>query len=518
MGVFIIRITASVFSEFLLIFSGESGVILNHIHVDPTRTLGNISRDIFGGFIEHLGRCIYGGIYDPGSPLSDENGLRKDVMQALKRLQIPLVRYPGGNFVSGYRWQDGIGPLEDRPTRVDMAWNATDTNHFGTNEFIDFCRKVKTEPYMVVNCGDGDMREARDWVEYCNGTQETALVKLRRKHGYDAPHQVKYWGIGNEVDGPWQIGYKTPQEYARAYLEYAKVMRWIDPSIKLVASAASLWKGGSVVERTQLLIEQAGKFIDYLSIHWYIGNPQNDFNGYMALSELVEERLAAYEGLIRALCLQEGIARPIPIAVDEWNVWYRTFPEYTDNINGLEETYNLEDALMVAVQLNAFIRHASTVKMANLAQLVNAIAPIFTGKDGMVLQTIFYPFELYSQTCGGTALDVFWKGDTFSSSTYTGVRVLDVSASLDEDKKQLTLYVVNRSQSNHAETTISLGSGCFAELVRAWVVNGPNIKSENTFATPNEVGTTETKHTTTKETNFTYTFEPHSVTALVFAL
>jgi alpha-L-arabinofuranosidase len=490
---------------------------LNQIYIDPSRTIGTISRNIFGGFIEHLGRCIYGGIYDPGSPLSDESGLRMDVMDALRRLNVPLVRYPGGNFVSGYRWMDGIGPKEDRPTRVDMAWNDIDSNHFGTNEFIDFCRKINTEPYMVVNCGDGDMREARDWVEYCNGSQNTALAKLRRQHGYAEPHKVKYWGIGNEVDGHWQIGYKTPQEYARAYLEYAKVMKWIDPSIKLIASAASHWQGGTVVERTQLLVEQAGKFIDYMSIHWYIGNPDNDFTGYMALSELIEERLSAYEGLIRAMCLQENIKQPIPITVDEWNVWYRTYPSYTDDIKGLEEIYNLEDALMVAVQLNSIIRHANTVKMANIAQLVNAIAPIFTSKEGLVLQTIFYPFELYSKTCGNTALDVFWKGATFNGGTYTDVRVLDVSASLNDETNQVTVYVVNRSKSETMETTITLANGCFAELVSAYVVNGPDIKSENTFATPNEVGVSAVKGDTEKKSTFTYNFEPHSVTALVFA-
>jgi len=311
-------------------------------------------------------------------------------MTALKRLNVPLVRYPGGNFVSGYRWMDGIGPKEDRPTRVDMAWNDIDSNHFGTNEFIDFCRKINTEPYMVVNCGDGDMREARDWVEYCNGTKNTALAKLRRQHGYEAPHNVKYWGIGNEVDGHWQIGYKTPNEYARAYLEYAKVMKWIDP--------------------------------------------------------------------------------------------------------------------------------ANTVKMANIAQLVNAIAPIFTSKTGLVLQTIFYPFELYSKTCGGTALDVFWKGETFSGGAYTDVRVLDVSASLDEETNRVTVYVVNRSKTEHMETTITLAQGCFGELVQAYVVNGPDVKSENTFATPDEVGMSEVKGDTEKKSAFTYNFEPHSVTALIFAL
>lgn len=475
---------------------------------------------MFGGFAEHLGRCIYGGIYEPSSPFADENGFRSDVLEALNRLKVPIVRYPGGNFVSGYRWMDGVGPVEERPARVDMAWNAIDSNHFGTNEFIQFCRKINTEPYMVVNCGDGDMREARDWVEYCNGTQDTALVKLRRKHGFDAPHQVKYWGIGNEVDGHWQIGYKTPEEYARAYLEYAKVMKWIDPSIKLIASAASHWEGGTVVERTQLLMEQASKFIDYMSIHWYVGNPTDDFNTYMASAELCEERLFAYEGLIRALSLQQGLTQRIPIAVDEWNVWYRTHGGNPNHVfsAGLEETYNLEDALMVALQMNSFIRHAYSVKMANIAQLVNAIAPIFTSPEGLVLQTIFYPFELYSNTCGTTALDVFVRGETFSGGKYTDLQVLDVSATLDEAKNQVTVYVVNRSQTDAMETTIRLNNGTHAELVKSFVVNGPNIKSENTFDTPNEVGVSEVKGDSEKRSSFTYSFEPHSVTGLIFSL
>lgn len=490
---------------------------MNHIKLDLDRRVGDIDRNIFGGFIEHLGRVIYGGIYCPGSPLADESGLRLDVMDALRQLQLPLVRYPGGNFVSGYRWMDGIGPRAERPPRIDMAWNTVDSNQFGTNEFIDFCRKLGTAPYFVVNCGDGDMREARDWVEYCNGTQDTALVKLRRKHGYDAPHAVKYWGIGNEVDGHWQIGHKTPEEYARAYLEFAKVMKWVDPSIKLIASVTSTWKG-NLVERAQLLVEQAGKFIDYLAIHWYLGNPDNDFAAYMAQSELVEERLSAYEGLSRALSLQQKLPHPIPLAVDEWNVWYRTHPDHSNALNALEETYNLEDALVVAIQLNAFIRHSNSVRMGNLAQLVNAIAPIFVSDEDIVLQTIFYPFELYSRTCGSTSLDVFWKCETFSGGGYTGVRVLDVTATLDEAQRKLAVYVVNRSSSEAMETTLSLDGGYFGGAVQVYVVNGADIKSENTFSTPNAVSTVEHTYEAKDQTSFTYTFEPHSVTALIFSL
>jgi alpha-N-arabinofuranosidase len=486
---------------------------MNRIKIDPQRVTGIIDRNIFGGFAEHLGRCIYGGIYEPGSHLADRQGFRKDVVGALRRLGIAIVRYPGGNFASGYRWRDGVGPVSERPARTDLAWNDIEPNHFGTNEFIEFCRRLKTEPYLVVNCGDGDMREARDWVEYCNGTRETALIKLRQAHGYPKPHGVKYWGIGNEVDGHWQIGYKTPEEYARAFTEFGKVMKWTDPGIKLIASAVSDWKG-ALVERTRLLLEQAGDLVDYLSLHWYIGNAANDFEAYMAVSELIEERLSAYEGLVQAVSLERQIKHPIYLAVDEWNVWYRTYPPEVREKMKLEEIYNLEDALATAVQLNAFIRHARTVKMANIAQIVNVIAPIFTRPNGLVLQTIFYPFELYSRTCGNLALDVWWEGDAFSGGTYKGVRTLDVSVTLDEDKKLLTVYVVNRNRAKEMETSIQLTSGEFGGDVKTYTVNGPDIKAENTFETPANVQTKEHRITAHRHT-LNFTSEPHSVAALV---
>jgi alpha-N-arabinofuranosidase len=488
---------------------------LNQIKIDPERIISDIDRNIFGGFAEHLGRCIYGGIYDPDSPLADEHGLRTDVIASLRRLNLPVIRYPGGNFASGYHWRDGVGPISERPVRTDLAWQALETNQFGTNEFINFCRKLNSEPYLVVNCGDGDMREARDWVEYCSGTQDSSLVKLRRQHGFEKPHGVKYWGIGNEVDGPWQIGYKTPQEYARAFTEFGKVMKWVDPNIKLIASAVSLWEG-DIVERAQLLVEQAGGLIDYMALHWYVGNLEDDFATYMTVSELFEGRLNAYEGLLRALCLDRAIKHPIPVAVDEWNVWYRTHPKYgaIPTQNKLEEIYNLEDVLVIAMHFNAFIRHARLVRMANIAQIVNVIAPVFTSLDSLVLQTIFYPFELYSRTCGQLALDVWWQGETFDSGEYAGVRVLDVSATLDEQRKQIVLYAVNRSRTEAMETTVQLTAGRFAGNAQVFTVNGPDIKSENTFDTPDEV-TTKERAVTAQGQSLTYTFEPHSVTALV---
>lgn len=482
---------------------------MNRIFVNLDFALAKIDRNLFGGFAEHLLRCIYGGIYDPGSPLADERGLRMDVIGALRRLNMPVMRYPGGNFVSGYRWRDGVGPRYKRPARTEMAWNTVESNQFGTNEFIEFCRAVGTEPYLAVNCGDGDMREARDWVEYCNGKAGTELADLRREHGYDAPHNVKYWGIGNEVDGHWQIGYKTAEEYARAATEFGKVMKMVDPSIKLIASAVSDWDSGDWVERARLLLEQAGGTMDYMALHWYVDNTTDDFAAYMTLSELFDARLTAYEGLIRAVQLEQKQRRPIYIAVDEWNVWHGI----GDN-DSLENIYALEDALVVALHLNAFFRHAQSVRMANIAQIVNTIAPIFTKPDGLFLQTIFYPFELYSRHAGSSVLNVHWDGDTFSAGDYTGLRVLDVTATLDAERKQLVLFVVNRSEQAGAETGITLAEGQFTGPVQVYTVNGADVKVVNSFDQPGRVITREDQSAPKGNTLY-HTFEPHSVTALV---
>jgi alpha-N-arabinofuranosidase len=483
----------------------------NQIFVNLDRPLATLDRNVFGGFAEHLGRCIYGGIFEPGSPLADASGLRLDVLDALRRLKMPLIRYPGGNFVSGYRWRDGVGPRDMRPVRTDMAWHVVESNQFGTNEFIDFCRRLETEPYLVVNAGDGDMREARDWVEYCNGTQPAALVKLRQQHGYEAPHRIKYWGIGNEVDGPWQIGFKTPQEYARTATEYAKVMKWADPDIKLIANGVSNWDAADFVERGQLLLEQAGDLIDYVALHWYVDNPTDDFAAYMTLSELFEERLSAYEGLIRAVTVERKITRPIAIAVDEWNVWHR---QQMDGAGHAAVVYNLEDALVVAMQLNAFLRHARMVRMANIAQIVNVLAPVFTRPEDLFLQTIFYPFELYSTLAGPTVLDIAWDGVTFAGGEHGGVRLLDVTATLSADRRQLVLFVINRAETAETVTTIRLAQGRFDGEITAHVVNGPDIKATNGFGQPNQVLTRQ--HSLTAEGGaLSLAFEPHSITALV---
>jgi alpha-N-arabinofuranosidase len=289
-------------------------------------------------------------------------------------------------------------------------------------------------------------------------------------------------------------------------------MKWADPSIKLIASGVSNWGAADFVERGQLLLEQAGNLIDYLGVHWYVDNISNDFATYMALSELFEARLSAYEGLIRAVQIERNNKRPIYISVDEWNVWHKVAAGAVTEI-----VYNLEDALVVAMQLNAFIRHANSVRMANIAQIVNVLAPILTKPDGLVLQTIFYPFELYSQYAGSTALNVHWDGDTFSAGDYAGVRTLDVTATLSADRKQLVLFVINRAERDGAETRITLTEGRISGTVQVHTVNGVDIKTVNSFDQPGQVRTRETQ-TAAEAGSFNYTFEPHSVTVLVCPL
>ena len=527
---------------------------MNRIKIDLERILSDIDRNIFGGYME-LGyqdtRFAYMDLGD--SPHADKTNLRADVRQALEKMNFSNMRFPGGNFASGYRWQDGVGPRQQRPARHDLAWRCLVENQYGTNEFIRLCRAFNIAPYVCVNCGDGDMREAADWVEYCNGTHNTALVKLRRQHGFELPHKVKYWGIGNEVDSAGQIGYKTPQEYARALTEYSKVMKRTDPDIKLIASAVCSWEDFPLsppdlnqktewVERTRLMLEQTGDRIDYLAVHRYAHpTPDDPYENLLAFAEDFNERLSDYEGLVRAVSLERGIKHNIGIAVDEWGVmripaglrketsvklardeWgiMRPIAELEDRRHDHKMKNNLADALVTAMYLNAFIRHAGSVRTANFTPM-----PTFMGminpehpEDPVLLPSIFYPFEVYNRTCGQLALDVFWSGDTFSGTykqrSYSGIRTLDVAATLDQDRKQLVVYVVNQSKTDTLEATISLADGQFAGDVQSSVINGPHIQTENTLDNPHQVSE---KKTTIKAAgkSLTATFEPHSVTTLV---
>lgn len=507
------RLTRRGFSSALLaaplLLKGKSSSSEALVKIDTERIIGAIDPKIYGNFAEMLGRCIYGGIYDPGNSLSDAQGFRKDVLKAARDLHVTLLRWPGGNFSSNYDWRDGIGPRESRPTRLDMAWGTTDDNRFGTHEFLEYCEMLATEPYLCANLGTGSWDEAQQWVEYCNYPGETTTTKLRQKNGRKDPWKVKYWGLGNEMDGPWQMGHRTAEDYGKFALEAAKLMKWTDPSLKLVAAGSSNYRADwTAWNRT--VLEYLKDHADYLSLHMYVGNSENDFGEFMASSVELGQRTKIAEGIIGE-ALAGSPKRNIYIAWDEWNVWYRERGEGKEKGRRiLEEQYNLEDALVVATFLNTFLNHAHIVKIANLAQLVNVIAPIFTSEQGMFLQTTYYPLQLFANNSSGDALDLYVQSPTYTSKRLGDVPYLDVSAA--HDKGTLVLNVVNRHPTAKLPVTFELENKQLGGRFEVAEVNGPDIKAQNTFgSSPVKAVSSEVQATGTR---LRHEFAAHSYTML----
>lgn len=474
------------------------------IKIDLDRTTGQVDPLLFGSFAEHLGRMIYGGIYDEHSPLSDQFGFRKDVMEAVKGLGVSILRWPGGNFSSGYNWKDGIGPKDQRPARPEEAWNDIESNRFGTDEFLHYTEMVHAEPYICVNLGLGTITDARDWVEYTNSASPTYWANQRRKNGHDQPYGVKYWALGNEIDGPWQLGHKDADDYSKFALEAAKAMRGIDPSIKLVASGSSNYSA-DWIGWNRTVLQTLRNTVDYIALHTYINNRANDFEAYLGgWPQTIDRYITTTEGLIHEV--QAGPnPRPIYIAYDEWNVWYRT-----GNQEKLEEHYNFEDALAIGMFFNEFFRHADIVKMANLAQMVNVIAPIMTNEQGLFLQTIYYPFVEYGHQRGNTALDVWVSSPTYKiAQRPKPAPYLDVSATTD-GKGQVFVNVLNRSKDQAITASIENESGRFAPDAAVWQMNNDDFKATNTFG-DEKVQPTVFNATIT---NGQYTFPAHSLTIL----
>ena len=476
------------------------------IKIDLDRTVGQVDPLLFGNFAEHLGRMIYGGIYDEKSPLSDANGFRKDVMDAVKGLGVSILRWPGGNFASGYNWKDGIGPKDQRPARPELAWNDIETNRFGTDEFLHYAETIKTEPYICINLGLGSINDARDWVEYTNSDKRTYWADQRRKNGRERPYNVKYWALGNEIDGPWQLGHKNAEEYSRFALEAAKAMRGIDPTIKLVASGSSNY-GADWLLWNRTVLQTLRNQIDYIALHTYINNGPNDFERYLGgWQQTVERYIDTTRGLIREV--QTGPnPRPIYIAYDEWNVWYRT-----GNREKLEEIYNFEDALAMGMFFNMFFRNADIVKMANLAQMVNVIAPIMTNEKGLFLQPIYFPIAEYGRQRGNTALDVWVSSPSYRIPQRPGeVKYLDVSATYDAAAGEVVVNVLNRSKDKDIAATIENQSGSWTGQASVWQMNHTDFKATHTFGDDQKV---RPKTSTATLTGGQYTFPAHSLTML----
>ena len=384
--------------------------------MDSRRTIAPLDRNLFGSFLEHLGRAIYEGIYDPGSKLSDSNGLRKDVMDEIRQLGVPIVRYPGGNFVSGYNWLDGVGPKQDRPRVLDKAWNTLNTNQFGTNEFMMWCKAVGTEPLMGLESGHWDRRRRRPrWWNIAMWTKGTKWSDLRRKHGFAEPYKVKHWCLGNEMDGPWQIGHMTATEYGLKAQDAARQMHYVDPSLQLIACGSSGPVMPTYLEWDREVLEQCYDYVDALSLHRYFGNTAEETGGdsskFLAMNLSMEQQIAETVAVCDLVRGHKRSPKKLWLSFDEWNVWYRA--RSGDAVNGhgqeaphlLEEVYNLEDALLVGGIINSLIRNADRVKLACLAQLINVIAPIMTNPNGMLRQTIYYPYSWALQFARGSVLE-----------------------------------------------------------------------------------------------------------------
>jgi alpha-N-arabinofuranosidase len=489
----------------------QSAPLRGRIKIDTERTIGAIDPLVYGNFIEHLGRCIDGGIFEERSPLSDAEGFRRDVLEAARKLNVTLLRWPGGNFSSNYHWKDGIGPRDNRPPRLEMAWGTVESNRFGTHEFLDYAEKLGTAPYICANFGTGTWEEAQQWVEYVNGSGDTAMTRLRKQNGRAQPWKVTYWGLGNEMDGPWQMGHRSAEDYGKFALEGAKLMKWTDPNIKLIAAGSSNFRpGADWTGWNRTVLDYLKNHVDYLSLHTYVGNTANNYYEFLASSMDLDQRTKVGEGIIDAVLATEPRSRRIYIAWDEWNVWYRARGEKERGRRILEEHYNLEDALVVATFLNSFLNHAHIVKMANMAQLVNVIAPIFTNEKGMFLQTIYYPLQLFANNSKGTALDLHVDCPKYQSQRLGDVAYLDTSAAYDNGA--LVMNVVNRHRDQPVECEFQLQDRDFSGPVEVTVVNGPDIKSENSFEST-QVRATTSSITADRKT-LRYSAPAHSYTML----
>jgi alpha-N-arabinofuranosidase len=458
--------------------------------------IGETDRRLFGAFIEHLGRCVYGGIYEPGHPTADARGFRRDVLALVRELAPTIMRYPGGNFVSGYNWEDGIGPRDQRPRRLDLAWMSTEPNNFGTDEFIDWCREADTEPMLAVNLGTRGADAARNLVEYCNHPGGTAYSEMRRAHGWDQPHAVKFWCLGNEMDGPWQMEAKTAAEYGRVAVEAAKMMRWIDPSIELAACGSSGRTMPTFGSWEDTVLEHCFDHVGYISLHTYLNNYAGDTAAFLASPDLMDNFIDEVVAIADAVAARRRSPKRIMLSFDEWNVWYRTRRNRAERIKPgwpvappiLEEAYNMEDALAFGGACLALLNHADRVKTACLAQLVNAIAPIMTETGGPAWrQTIFHPFALASRYGRGDALRLKVETDSFAAGNREAAPMLVASVVHDEATGAATIFALNRSIDQPMELEVELRGMGGRRLVETHELHHDDLKAVNSKESPDSV-------------------------------
>ncbi len=470
--------------------AGHPGASLT---VDPAFAIGEVNPRMFGSFAEHLGRCVHSGIFEPDHPAADADGLRTDVLRLIDELGVTMVRYPGGNFVSGYRWEDGVGPAEARPRRLDLAWRSIETNQFGVGEFMRFARAAGVEPMLAANLGTRGVQEACDLLEYCNHPGGTALSDLRHSHGAPSPYGIRLWCLGNELDGPWQIGHKTAGEYGRLAAETARAMRMIDPDLRLVACGSSGSAMPTFASWEAEVLEHAYDLVDYVSCHAYYEELDGDADSFLASAVDMEcfiDNVVATCDYVRA---RRGATKRIELSFDEWNVWYRTRfhqsgpPDWEVAPRLLEDVYSVTDAVVVGSLLIALLRHCDRVTAACQAQLVNVIAPIMTEPGGPAWrQTTFYPFADTARHGRGRVLRIEPTSSRQETAAYGDVPLLHATAVQGEDGTT-TLFAVNRDTARPLRLDADLRALGGCRLLEHRVLADTDRHARNTLSHPDRV-------------------------------
>ncbi|MDR0456621.1 MAG: alpha-N-arabinofuranosidase [Treponema sp.] len=460
-----------------------------HITLHKEFSIGETDKRIFGSFIEHLGRAVYSGIYEPGHPCADGAGFRNDVADLVKELDVSVIRYPGGNFVSGYNWEDGVGPVEKRPIRLDVAWGTKESNRFGANEFAAWAKKVNAQVMMAVNLGTRDARAAGNFVEYCNFPNDTYYSDLRRSHGIGEPHGIKLWCLGNEMDGPWQICSRTAEEYGRVAVEAAKIMKWTDPSIELAACGSSHFRMPCFGDWESTVLDHVYDYADYISLHTYFANRENDVPNFLGRSLEMDCFIKTAAGICDLVKAKKNSKKTINLSFDEWNVWYHSnetdkkIEKWTEAPPLLEDIYTMADALAAGCMLITLLKNADRVKIACLAQLVNVIAPIMTEKSGGAWrQTIFYPFLDASRYGRGTVLRCPVKVDKYDSKEYCDIPYLDAVGVHVAEKNEINIFAVNRNLNEAINLEAEIAGFGEMNLVEHRVLCNSDLNAVNSAA------------------------------------
>lgn len=460
------------------------------IVIDKDYEIADVDRRIFGSFIEHLGRAVYGGIYQPGHMSSDESGFRQDVLELVKELQVSIIRYPGGNFVSNYFWEDGIGPVDQRQPRLDLAWKTIEPNRFGLDEFARWAKKAEVDIMMAVNLGTRGVTDACNLLEYCNFPLGTKYSDLRKKHGIKEPYGIKLWCLGNEMDGEWQLGRKTMEEYGRVSAETGKAMKLIDPSIELVSCGSSSKGMPTFPQWDAVTLEENFDYVDYLSLHQYYGNYSDDSNDYLANSDDMDDFIRTVISVCDYVQAKKRSKKKIHLSFDEWNVWFHSTKKDEDITKKhpwqtapplLEDHYTFEDALLVGLMLITLLNHADRVKIACLAQLVNVIAPIMTEDGGAWRQTIFYPFLHASLYGKGTVIKTIVHTPLHRTSCHEEVDDVVCTAVYLKEKEALTIFAVNRNLSEDQEFLLDIRSFGKMSVLEKLALVSEDLKAENSL-------------------------------------